>query len=107
MIIDKGRILKQGTLDELLNEDADKKLIAFTLKEPVTAEAGLTATAPFPLQWDFASQKGLIAMDHIETRLPEFLDFLKQKNLHLRDMECRRKTLDDLFTSMTGRRLHE
>ncbi|MEZ4549245.1 MAG: hypothetical protein R2874_01880 [Desulfobacterales bacterium] len=50
---------------------------------------------------------GAIALNAIETQLPEFLQFLKQNHLSLRHLECRRKTLDDIFTSMTGRRLNE
>ncbi|MFO7930664.1 MAG: hypothetical protein R6U97_04600, partial [Desulfosalsimonas sp.] len=60
-----------------------------------------------PIQWDRADGKGTIVLDHIESQIPVFLDFLKSRNLHLKNLECRRKTLDDLFTEMTGRRLHE
>jgi ABC-2 type transport system ATP-binding protein len=64
-------------------------------------------TAPFPLNWDSLSGRGTVAITDIEQQLPVFLNFLKSRNLHIKDMECRRKTLDDLFTEMTGRRLHE
>jgi ABC-2 type transport system ATP-binding protein len=107
IIIDQGRILKEGTLKELLDNDHEKKIIEFTLEPPSPAPDALNTDAPFPIQWDIRNEKGSIALTVMESELPEFLNFLKLKNLHLKNLECRRKTLDDLFTSMTGRRLHE
>jgi ABC-2 type transport system ATP-binding protein len=42
-----------------------------------------------------------------DTGLPEFLAFLKARDISLSHMECRRKTLDDLFVSLTGRKINE
>ncbi len=107
IIIDKGRILKQGTLEHLLEEDNGDKVIEFALDESNRAIDSVNNPSGFQIQWDANRDKGVISLNHIETQLPEFLNFLSQNNLRLRHLECRRKTLDDLFTSMTGRRLHE
>jgi len=107
VIIDQGRILREGTLKQLLNNDDGRKIIEFTIEPPYPAPDFLNADAPFPIQWDSKNEKGIIALTRMETELPEFLHFLKSKNLRLKNLECRKKTLDDLFTSMTGRRLHE
>jgi len=53
MIMDRGEVLKKGTLKALLADDPDEKVLS------------------------------------------------------AKNMECGRKTLDDLFTDMTGRRLNE
>jgi ABC-2 type transport system ATP-binding protein len=107
IIIDKGQILKQGTLKELLEEDTGGKVIEFSLdrtsRQPIPALTGLKNN----IQWDADQDSGIIELNRIETGLPEFMDFLNRNNLRLSHLECRRKTLDDLFTSMTGRRLHE
>lgn len=102
-IIDQGRILREGGLQELL-ADSKEKIIEFTINGPGRMDI---TTAPFPLNWDSLSGRGTVAITDIEQQLPVFLNFLKSRNLHIKDMECRRKTLDDLFTEMTGRRLHE
>lgn len=107
IIIDKGRILKQGTLDQLLKTDNDDKIIEFALDKPNPAIDRLGTPSGFQIQWDADKDKGVIVLKQIEKQLPEFLNFLNQNNLRLRHLECRRKTLDDLFTAMTGRRLHE
>jgi len=105
VIIDYGRILKQGTLSELLETDTSEKLIEFTIDAPA-ADPKDNAPA-FDIRWNPGRTKGTITLARLETDLPEFLNFLNQNGLHLTHLECRRKTLDDLFTSMTGRRLNE
>ncbi len=107
IIIDKGQILKQGSLEELLKEDNDEKIIEFALDEPNLAIERVSNPSGFHIQWGANRDKGIIALNQIERQLPEFLTLLNQNNLRLRHLECRRKTLDDLFTTMTGRRLHE
>jgi hypothetical protein len=36
-----------------------------------------------------------------------FMSFMKSRNNSLKHMECRRKTLDDLFVTLTGRKINE
>lgn len=110
IIIDSGRILKQGTLDQLVAGDGTDKIIEFTLNElslpqkPAAGKIDFTA-AGFDIFWETQGKKGTIAMSAMEQELPRFLDFLTRHRLSLQHLECRRKTLDDIFTSMTGRRL--
>ncbi len=106
IIIDGGKILLEGTRDQLLNSD-DKKIIEFTpdgsnedLNELISGNSN------FEINWDANSRKGLITIDDLETELPEFINYLKSKNIQLKNFESRRKTLDDLFTSLTGRHLN-
>jgi ABC-2 type transport system ATP-binding protein len=104
IFIDKGRILTEGTRDELLNRN-DKKIIEFTLEqENINNEF---KDLPFELVWDNKTGKGTIALSSPETELQNFFSYLKKKNLQLKNFESRRKTLDDMFTSLTGRHLDE
>jgi ABC-2 type transport system ATP-binding protein len=107
VIIDKGRILREGTLNELVDEDHREKMLEFTLEGAQPPLDVLESGAPFPIRWDTANERGTVALDRMETELPEFLRFLEKRELRLKNLECRRKTLDDLFTSLTGRHLHE
>ena len=107
IIIDKGKILKEGSLVQLLNDDHHQKIIEFTLEDDQTPSNLLASDAPFLIQWDARAARGMVVLSEIETELPEFIHFLRQQNVRLSNLECRRKTLDDVFTSMTGRRLHE
>jgi len=107
IIIDKGKILREGTVKQLLDEDHGEKMIEFTLEEAQQPVDIVETGSALRIEWDSEREKGTVALDRMETELPEFLLFLKKKELRLKNLECRRKTLDDLFTSLTGRHLHE
>lgn len=106
IIIDHGTILSEGYRDSLLNQNNGDQMLEFTLD---TAEPDKTAfqDCPFRIHWEFASHKGTTTFSNVENDLPAFLDYLKNKHLPLKNLEFRRKTLDDLFISLTGRGLNE
>ena len=107
VILDKGRILKEGTLDQLLDEESGQKIVEFSFEESNRTQSVFDQQSSFSVHWDAMNGKGLLTLDDMEKDLPDFLDYIKQKNLRLKRLECRRKTLDDLFTTLTGRRLDE
>lgn len=107
IIIHNGRILKQGTLAQLLETDASGKIIEFSVDNPAPTADSKNIAPAFNIRWNPDRTKGTITLRRLETDLPEFLNYLHVRGLHLIHLECRRKTLDDLFTSMTGRRLNE
>ena len=107
VILDKGRILKEGTLDKLLDEESGQKVVEFTLEGSNRTRSVFDRQSSFSVHWDVMNGKGLLTLDDMEKELPDFFNFIKQKNMHLKKLECRRKTLDDLFTTLTGRRLDE
>ncbi len=116
MIMDQGRVLDQGSLEALLEDETAGRVMTFTLEDGRGAPgqmqpdpghlAQVLQHAPFPVQWDHHQRRGRIALSHFEAQLPEFFRFLEQRQLRVKNMECRRKTLDDLFTAMTGRQLN-
>jgi ABC-2 type transport system ATP-binding protein len=103
IIIDNGKILLEGTRDRLLNSD-DKKIIEFTLTQSYPDSKNYFSK--FDVQWDASNSKGVLILDDLENELPKFLNHLKSNNIQLKNFESRRKTLDDLFTSLTGRHLN-
>jgi len=107
IIIDNGKILLEGTREQLLNSD-DKKIIEFTPEGSETELKSLMEiNLPFTINWDRTSGKGTLILNDLETELPDFLNYLKSKNIQMKNFESRRKTLDDLFTAFTGRHLNE
>lgn len=106
IIIDNGKILREGTRDELLHTD-DKKIIEFIPEgDENKIDEMMKNNLPFEIQWDKNKGKGTIILENIQTELPEFLNFLKSRNIEIRNFESRRKTLDDLFISLMGRHLN-
>ncbi|HLF35214.1 MAG TPA: ABC transporter ATP-binding protein [Cyclobacteriaceae bacterium] len=107
IIIDHGVILREGARKQLLEETNQEKIAEFSLDGNFRHHDPGFGDSPFPISWDVNSEKGNMALSNVESELPQFLEYLKKKNLPLKNLEFRRKTLDDIFTSLTGRRLDE
>jgi ABC-2 type transport system ATP-binding protein len=107
IIIDQGQILKEGSVTQLLNEDSSEKVIEFTLQNGDYSSSTGEPSFPFHIDWNQQINSGKIIFKEIEKELPHFLAFLEKQNIRLKSLECRRRTLDDLFISLTGRRLDE
>jgi ABC-2 type transport system ATP-binding protein len=107
IIIDHGKILKEGTLRQLLEDNKGENVISFSLEDNSAASVALMLDKRFNIKWDDVQGMGTAVLSSIENELPEFLNFLQTNKLRLKNLEFKRKTLDDLFTSLTGRHLHE
>jgi ABC-2 type transport system ATP-binding protein len=107
IIMDQGKILREGTVNLLLEEETDQKVIEFTSDKGIIPEDLHSPILPFTIHWEPSGTKGYVTLANFENDLPLFMNFLKSKNISLRNMECRRKTLDDLFVSLTGRKINE
>jgi ABC-2 type transport system ATP-binding protein len=107
VIMDNGVILKEGTLQQLLEDDTGEKVVEFTTDKVISPGELISDDLPFIIHSGETPEKGFITLSNFETELPAFMSFMKSKNITLKHMECRRKTLDDLFVSLTGRKIDE
>ena len=107
IIMDKGSILREGSLSQLLEQDSDEKVIEFTTGGNVFPDEKITTGLSFNIKYNIEERKGLVVLKDFEREMPGFLELLKSNNVSLKHMECRRKTLDDLFTTLTGRKINE
>jgi ABC-2 type transport system ATP-binding protein len=107
IIIDKGVILTEGTLSQLLEDDTSEKVVEFTADVRLGESLLKLPGSPFRIQPGESPEKGTVALSDFENQLPEFMAFMKSNNISLKHMECRRRTLDDLFVSLTGHKLNE
>ncbi len=105
IIIDSGTILKEGTKNELLEASHGEKIIEFNLDE--TVENSEIFNSSFKIEWNEDYHSGKAIIKNLEKELPELIYLFNKNNYHLKNLVSRRKTLDDLFTSLTGRHLHE
>jgi len=107
VIMDNGTILKEGTLQQLLEEETDEKVVEFTSENSIITEELNSDNLPFIIHPGESGEKGFVTLSDFESELPAFMSFMKSRNITLKHMECRRKTLDDLFVSLTGRKINE
>jgi ABC-2 type transport system ATP-binding protein len=106
IIMDQGKILTEGSPEQLLSQSQEEKVIEFTLDRAGTFDDSLL-TQQYNISWDQASGNGSLRFKQYEKELPEFFAFVDRCGLKIKHFECRRKTLDDLFISLTGKHLHE
>jgi ABC-2 type transport system ATP-binding protein len=107
VIMDNGTILKEGTLNQLLEDESNEKVVEFTAENGHFLDYIGSGSQPFLIHPGETTEKGFVTLKDFETELPEFMAFMKSNKIVLKHMECRRKTLDDLFVSLTGRKIDE
>ncbi len=105
IIMDQGQILAQGTLADILKQSGKKEVIEFTLLEKI--KTGDLSNPSFSIEWNNNMEMGSVVVEDIQFQMSNLFEFLKSKNLTINRFDYRRVTLDDIFTSMTGRHLYE
>lgn len=110
VIMDQGKIIAQGTLRQLLSHFSGGEIITFRINKKPSLENPFQTKGIVDLQWqngEAGTVIGRMEVDEIAKSLPTCLEELKALNIEILELESHKKTLDDLFVSMTGRRLHE
>jgi ABC-2 type transport system ATP-binding protein len=106
IIMDKGTVLADGTLDQLVAKNNGAEIIEFSIEGEASNGFKLN-DEKIKMVRDDKNEKWKITVDDIASTLPSFLEEMKQKGIKIKSLECRKMTLDDIFISMTGRRLDE
>lgn len=107
IIMDKGKILVEGTLDQLLSQNNSKEIIEFTAFDVFSENLFRDEPGVYKIIWDEKTRKGKLIVKNIVNQLPVFLQKTKDNGKALLDLECRKLTLDDLFISLTGKHLND
>ena len=107
VIMDKGKILAQGTLKELLSHHVRGEVIDFSIDRPLEKEQLPAQNEILNFNFDRETLNGELLVNDIVKYLPGFLLYVQQQGIRVDSLECRKMTLDDLFTSMTGRHINQ
>jgi ABC-2 type transport system ATP-binding protein len=107
VMMDHGKILAQGTLNNLLTSFNCQELIEFTLDKIPENIDSLKWEGAQKVTWDGNLKHGTVSVPDIVSQLPLFMNKINELNLNLLSLECRKMTLDDLFIEITGRRLDQ
>jgi ABC-2 type transport system ATP-binding protein len=106
IIMDQGRIIAKGTLDELLIKQDKGEIIEFI-------PAGIVQTDFFKgvagIRETIIRENGKVhlVVDNTVKMIPLVLRILELKQVGISSLECRKYTLDDLFIDLTGRKLED
>lgn len=107
VIIDHGKIIAQGTSDELKGKLGEGDIIEFKVKEiDKRNEIIERAKSLDYVQWGKVVGKHRIVINALDglKRISEIMDVLEVK---MEDMKVRQNTLEDVFLDLTGRRLRD
>ena len=101
-VIDKGRVIAEGTSDELKDRVGGERL-EVQLADPAARQAALRALAPLAAEPP-TCEDGLV---HVTVRrrngtIVEAVRRLDEAGVDVDDLALRRPTLDDVFLSLTG-----
>jgi ABC-2 type transport system ATP-binding protein len=105
IIIDHGKILAKGKLSDLLQECDKHEIIKIGIMGAPPVEF---TSIPGVQKSLFNSKDNVFELEvkSIVQSLPALLKKLEETKTEIIELECRTLTLDDLFTSMTGRHLN-
>jgi ABC-2 type transport system ATP-binding protein len=101
VIMDQGKILMQGSLNELLVSNNLKNTLYFNFVEKTDSQY----FSDFKMVWKEEAISGKIILNEMNEDIRRFMKIIESKNLNIKDMEIKSANLDDLFILLTGRHL--
>lgn len=105
VIMDKGKVLARGTLDELLSAEKASEIIEFAVHGQ-WGETDLPSNHTLiSSHFDEETGRWKLLVQDLVKYLPMLQSAIEDKGRELQFLECRKMTLDDLFIQMTGRHL--
>ena len=107
LMMDQGKILAEGSLSHLLDKFGEGDLIEYVIECAFPTEKAEQLSGEFSCRWDENTGEGRLTVKNISETLPLFLQLVEKSSISLNSLECRRRTLDDLFLAMSGRHLDD
>lgn len=105
VIMDQGRIIAQGTLEELLSQNHSEEIVEF-IPSGEPGKLGIEGMGWLKkYSYDAGKNKLTLFVTAILEALPDILKQSESTGIGIGALTCRRMTLDDLFISLTGRKL--
>jgi ABC-2 type transport system ATP-binding protein len=105
VIMDQGKTLARGTIDDLLENCETTELIEITPRESPKFDISMV-NGVNKVNYDEDHQLYRLEVDKIVNTLPVLLNKFEESQTPIGQLQCRTMNLDDLFTSMTGRKLN-
>ena len=107
LMMDQGKILAEGSLSHLLDKFGEGDLIEFVIEGAFPTEKAEQLSGVLSCRLDENTGEGRLTVKNISETLPLFLQLIEKSTISLTLLECRRRTLDDLFLAMSGRHLDD
>lgn len=107
-VIDRGRVVAEGTVDELKESVGTSSLHLKILNPQDIEEARQTVEHVLKIQSNVSYEAGKITAPMANADLvTDLLIALREKNIHLAEMSVQKPTLDEVFLTITGHGVKE
>jgi ABC-2 type transport system ATP-binding protein len=106
-IVDKGRVIALGTPTELIAQLGGEHLIEFALESGGASDEDALRRLPSVQSLRREEDAYCLAVAAPHVAIPALLQYLQAQNLTLARLTTRHASLEDVFVSLTGRRLEE
>jgi ABC-2 type transport system ATP-binding protein len=110
IIMNNGRFIADGTLDDLQKRFSKGDIVEFTLMNIENTDQRPLINnldAMISIKWNDELGKGIIVTSDSISTLNHLLKLDRERIIQIKQVTSRKMTLDDLFISMTGRHLDE
>jgi ABC-2 type transport system ATP-binding protein len=106
-IIDKGKLLVTGTADEIIRFNGYEDLVEIDLEGDVNNELLPFLDAELYSELSVSGRKTSFNTKNPLSLLDSILKTISSHNLKVNSVQSRKKSLEDIFISLTGRRIRE
>jgi ABC-2 type transport system ATP-binding protein len=107
LVIDHGKIVAEGTPDELKARVSGDGITVEVLAESVADAAEVAGQLPGASEVTTAENTVRFRVPRGDTALPELLRAFDAKGIPMTSIQVQRPSLDDVFLTMTGRTLRD
>lgn len=107
VIMDQGKILSQGSLEEIIRLNNFYEIVDFSLHKAPPENWNLQPNTDMCIEWNPGRLTGRLYVKKVQKDMPELFELLNKYDIPVDQFNYRKATLDDVFTTLTGRHLNE
>jgi ABC-2 type transport system ATP-binding protein len=106
-IIDKGKLLVTGTADEIIRNNGFEDLIEIDVAGDIINELMPFLDPELTSDISISGNKISLINKNPVTSVESILKTVRERNLKVNNLQLRKKSLEDIFISLTGRSIRE
>ena len=106
-IIDRGKLLVSGSADEIKKEFGHEEIVEIEIDGDVNEKFIASVKTELMSVVTVSGGKVSLTIKDPVRSLENLINILREQDLKVKDLRFRKKSLEDIFINLTGRRLRE
>lgn len=107
MFMDQGKILKDGTLNSILQMEDQQDILNLTVSETGKIPDLSMIKEITWMDWNPETGAGWIQFKNLQHQIENIVHMLHEQSFHIQRLSMSQTTLEDVFIALTGRKLHD